>query len=279
MPLIVLLVLACAAGAGVAVGSSKVPRGALTEGVVEAAAGRRSRWQARLDPEAATGLALTAALAMVLAGGLLIGLLALLIRSKTGLVRLDHGIDQWGADHATDNSTDVIQIITDVGDVYGASAALIACAVVETIRRPSRWIVPFLAVVALGQVALSSALKEVFDRVRPTFNPIASTLGPSFPSGHSCTAAAVYAAIALVLSRGRSRRARAGLAGAAVAIAVAVASSRVLLGVHWPSDVIAGLALGWAWFAACSIAFGGRLLQFGRTAERVAAVDHARAAS
>jgi undecaprenyl-diphosphatase len=47
----------------------------------------------------------------------------------------------------------------------------------------------------------------------------------------------------------------------------------VLLDVHWLSDVVAGLALGWAWFAACAIAFGGRLLRFGATAERLAADD------
>jgi undecaprenyl-diphosphatase len=58
------------------------------------------------------------------------------------------------------------------------------------------------------------------------------------------------------------------LAGAAVAIAVGVAGSRVLLDVHWLSDVIAGVALGWAWFAVCSVAFGGRVLRFGAAAER-----------
>ena len=53
---------------------------------------------------------------------------------------------------------------------------------------------------------------------------------------------------------------------------MAVASSRVLLDVHWLSDVIAGLLLGWGWFAICGIAFGGRLLQFGAPAELAAAV-------
>ena len=59
-------------------------------------------------------------------------------------------------------------------------------------------------------------------------------------------------------------------------IAVAVATTRVLLGVHWLTDVIAGLAMGWAWFAISSIAFGGRILRFGQpvaVAESVAEAD------
>ena len=61
----------------------------------------------------------------------------------------------------------------------------------------------------------------------------------------------------------------------AAGLAAAVAASRVLLDVHWLSDVLGGLALGWAWFAACSIAFGGRLLRFGAP---VAAAQRAAAA-
>lgn len=60
------------------------------------------------------------------------------------------------------------------------------------------------------------------------------------------------------------------LAGLATGIAVAVAASRVLLDVHWLSDVIAGLALGWGWFAVCGIAFGTRILRFGAGAEAAA---------
>ena len=122
-----------------------------------------------------------------------------------------------------------------------------------------------------------NTIKQLLDRVRPTFNPITETLGPSFPSGHSATAAALYAAVALVLARRRSPRVRALLAGGAVGIAVGVACSRVMLGVHWLSDVVAGLAFGWAWFSVCAIAFGGRFLHFGapvETATRVAESLH-----
>jgi undecaprenyl-diphosphatase len=57
------------------------------------------------------------------------------------------------------------------------------------------------------------------------------------------------------------------LGAAAVGVAVAIATTRVLLGVHWVTDVIAGLLVGWAWFALCSIAFGGRRLRFGEPVE------------
>jgi undecaprenyl-diphosphatase len=122
---------------------------------------------------------------------------------------------------------------------------------------------------------MSTEIKSLLDRVRPTANPIAHTLGPSFPSGHTTGAAACFAAFALVLGRGRSRNTQAVLAGAAVFVALAVAASRVLLGVHWLTDVLGGLALGWGWFALCSIAFGGRLLRLGAPVEAVARVTEA----
>jgi membrane-associated phospholipid phosphatase len=63
------------------------------------------------------------------------------------------------------------------------------------------------------------------------------------------------------------------LIAGAVAVTAAVAASRVLLDLHWLSDVVGGLALGWAWFALCAVAFGGRLLV------PTAAVDTAAAAA
>jgi membrane-associated phospholipid phosphatase len=116
-------------------------------------------------------------------------------------------------------------------------------------------------------------VKWLVDRARPDIDPLAGFAGPSFPSGHSATAAATLAAVALVLGRRRGRLTKAVLAGLAAGLAVAVATSRVLLGVHWFTDVLAGLALGWAWFAICVIAFGGRLLRFGAPVEAAERAD------
>jgi undecaprenyl-diphosphatase len=226
-----------------------------------------SRWARRLDPGAATGLALTLALGALVLGGVVLGVLALVIRSDPDAIGLDASAAKWGDAHATAFTDDVIGALTHVGQPGTIVALAVVLAVIETARTRSPWIVPFLLVVVAGNGLITTTIKHVADRVRPEFNPIAETLGPSFPSGHSSWSAAFFAAAALVLARHRGRRAREVLAGAAAGIAVAIATTRVLLDVHWLSDVVAGLALGWAWFAACAIAFGGRLLRFGATAE------------
>ena len=162
-----------------------------------------------------------------------------------------------------------MRAVTELGGTIGLATIVVAVVVVEMIRRPSRWLPVFVVAVAVGQPLVTNSIKDLLDRVRPTIDPGAATLGPSFPSGHSAGAAACFAALALVLGRGRSPRTHAWLAGGAVFVAVAVATSRVLLGVHWLSDVIAGLALGWAWFAACPIAFARAGVTFrGRAAVR-----------
>jgi undecaprenyl-diphosphatase len=225
----------------------------------------------RLDPGAATGLALTAALIATITGGIVLGGLALLVRSHRGLRAIDRWSADWGHAHGSHLSNRLLQLITDFGDWPIIPIIAVAVGAYELRRSANRYLVPFVVAVMAGDELVTTVIKQVVDRARPTLNPVAATLGPSFPSGHSSTAASTYAALALILSRDRAPRMRAGLAGAAAAIAVGVAASRVLLDVHWLSDVVAGLALGWAWFALCAVAFGGRLLRFGAQAERLGA--------
>ena len=225
---------------------------------------------ARLDPAVATGLALTVALVFAVGGGVLFGALAYLVRTNSHLIGLDNGIAKWGNRHASAWSTHALNGITQLGSLYVVLALCVVLAVWETVRERTVWVVAFIVAVMGGEELLTNTVKQLADRARPAFNPAAATLGPSFPSGHSATAAAFYATAALLLGRWRGRRARAVLSGLAVGSAVAVAASRVLLDVHWLTDVIAGLALGWAWFAVCGIAFGGRILRFGSAAETTA---------
>lgn len=284
MPIAILLALALAVGIAVFIGARRYPTAAGALPPASAAAGRQLGREAvrhpglarllrgRLDPATATGLALTLALLVAVVGGLLLGVLAYLMRTNARLIELDAGVGQWGTDNATHLSTQLLQLVTDLASTPVTIAVIVVVAGVELVRAPNRWILPFLVTVVLGEVVVVNTIKQVLDRVRPTFNPVAATLGPSFPSGHSATAAALYASVALVLSRRRSPRARALLAGGAAAVAVGVACSRVMLGVHWLSDVVAGLAFGWAWFSVCAIAFGGRFLRFGAPVEKATQV-------
>jgi len=230
----------------------------------------RVRLRARTDPELATGLALTAALVLIAIGGVVVGLLALLLRHSGTLGEIDRWAARWGHDHATHLSTLGLKAVTTLGSSPAIAVMAIALAVLELRRTGNRWIVPFLIVVTIGDSMVTNAIKFAVDRARPTFNPDAALLGPSFPSGHSSQAAAFFAAAALLLARRRSRRTQSVLIGLAVGLAVAVACSRVLLDFHWVSDVVAGLTLGWACFAACAIAFGGRMLDFGAPVRRAA---------
>jgi membrane-associated phospholipid phosphatase len=238
--------------------------------------GRGTALATRLDPQTATGLGLTLALLVILGGGVLFAVLAYLVRGNTDLVRLDNSVANWGDRHASPFSTDGLNAITHLGEPVVVAGLAAVLAVVETVRTRSRWVVPFLLIVVAGNGILTTTVKDLADRVRPALNPIAETLGPSFPSGHSSWSAAAFAATALLLSRNRGRHARAAIAGVAAGLTVMVAGSRVLLDVHWLSDVIAGLALGSAWFSICAIAFGGRLLRFGAAAEEAARVAEPR---
>ncbi len=230
--------------------------------------GPRQFLAARTNPAVATGLLLTVALGFVLVGGLVLGALAYLTRSRSELVTVDSDISQWVNDNSTRFVHDALTVITQLGSTTFVIVAAIVLTIVEMRRRPSKWIIPFLLAVMVGEGVLTNLVKELLARARPTLNPTAHLLGPSFPSGHTATAAAFWAAAALLLgARAQPTRARALLAGGAVAIAIAVACSRVFLDVHWFSDVLGGLALGWGWFAVCSIAFGGRLLRFGAPVE------------
>jgi undecaprenyl-diphosphatase len=100
---------------------------------------------------------------------------------------------------------------------------------------------------ALLAMALSSVTKIIVDRSRPPVHHLEVATSASFPSGHATQSAAFYVALLLALRAGKSRRVRTAAAIAAGVLIAAIATSRVYLGVHYPTDVVAGVLLGGAW--------------------------------
>lgn len=116
-----------------------------------------------------------------------------------------------------------------------------------------------------GGVLLSMALKRYFSRPRPGFVPDGMVVDPfSFPSGHAMLAAIIYFTLAALIARTLStQRLKIYLLAVAIVLTALVGVSRVYLGVHWPSDVLGGWAIGAAWALVCWLSahiLGGRIL-------------------
>lgn len=107
-----------------------------------------------------------------------------------------------------------------------------------------------------GGVALSQGLKALFGRERPDFALRAvEAMNPSFPSGHAMLSAVVFLTIGVLSAHfARQRRVKIYILGAALVATLLVGVTRVYLGVHWPSDVLAGWSLGAAWSLICWLA-------------------------
>jgi undecaprenyl-diphosphatase len=100
---------------------------------------------------------------------------------------------------------------------------------------------------------LSTGLKMGFERPRPDLVPHATRVyTASFPSGHAMLSAITYLTLGALLARvEKSRRVSAFIMGLAIITTLLVGISRVYLGVHWPSDVVAGWSVGAAWASLC----------------------------
>lgn len=230
----------------------------------------RARVRRRVDRWSAGTVLLVSSMAVLLSVAVVVGLLLDMIDENAGLARADASVARWGADHATDTSATVIEAITQLGARPVVLAALLLAAWSDWRRRHNREVFFFVATVGLGEMLINNALKLLVERERPSVMQLVHAGGYSFPSGHTSAAAAAWIAVALVLGRNRSRRTRALLSAGAVLIAAAVATSRALLGVHWVTDVLAGLAVGWGWYLVVAIAFGGRRQRLGAPLQHAA---------
>ena len=141
--------------------------------------------------------------------------------------------------------TSIAWVVTDAGSFVLLAPLSIAFLLLRRWKRPADDIA--LVVIAAGSALLPLVVKLIVARPRPTIEHLSHLSSLSFPSEHTTQAAAIYLTIAIMLSKGLMRGWREAAIVLGVVIALAVAWSRVYLGVHYPTDVAAGLLLGWGW--------------------------------
>ncbi|HEU4630492.1 MAG TPA: phosphatase PAP2 family protein [Gemmatimonadaceae bacterium] len=200
---------------------------------------------------AALGLVLILATGAMLAGTWAFAELAEQVREGTTQPFDDAVLRALDRLHAPWLETVMLEITSLGNGSVVVAMALVAGTFLWLTRH--RYSAALLGAATVGATLLSLLLKSIFHRPRPpevTWGTHVVT--SSFPSGHATSAIVVYATIAYLVARLQRRRwARvATLALAAVAILL-VAASRLFLGVHYPTDVAAGLAVGLAWAAFC----------------------------
>jgi undecaprenyl-diphosphatase len=161
---------------------------------------------------------------------------------------VDHAILRAFAGHRSAGLDSVVSFISHLGDFWVLFTVTTITALLLLLRAHDRVGTIQLLVSSIGGGLLVRGAKALIERPRPeVVERVVEATGYSFPSGHSMGAACVYLAIALTLRRHLSARASwLALAGAGLLVGL-IALSRVYLGVHYASDIAAGVAFGAAW--------------------------------
>jgi len=144
--------------------------------------------------------------------------------------------------------------VTSLGS-YAVLGILVVLVVVYLLLARKRFEAIYLSVAVVSGVLFSSALKVGFNRPRPTIDNAPEVFSASFPSGHATMSAVVFLTLGAILAAHEPQRPlRSLFVGAAIVLTLIVGVSRVYLGVHYPTDVIAGWCLGTTWAILWSLA-------------------------
>jgi membrane-associated phospholipid phosphatase len=208
------------------------------------------RWQ-RLRDGVPSVLYLLAWAVVTVAVGAAVGMLLARLPGGEALSRADSGVDRWFAAHRTKGWNTASHLATDAAETLTITI-LAVLTFAATAFAWRRWREPLLVAAAvIGEVTIFVLITVLAHRPRPPVSHLdVAPPTSSFPSGHTAAAIALYGSWAvLAWERARSALLRGLLTALAAAIPVIVALARLYRGMHFPTDVIAGAALGASWLA------------------------------
>ncbi|MDQ3878298.1 MAG: bifunctional DedA family/phosphatase PAP2 family protein [Actinomycetota bacterium] len=211
---------------------------------------------ARFDPRERFGLFVTAGLLLIVLIAWGFGSIMQDVLAHDELALFDRPVLTYLVDHRTPGLTTAMKVVTFFGgNGFIVPATVLVAGAVYVFTRKPRWSA-FITGTVAGGYALFNLLKVLIERPRPSIHPAIHIGGSSFPSGHATVSAAFFLAAAYLATRKLGWVASVWVWAAALVVPALVAFSRVYLGVHWPTDVVAGLMLGAAWTAITATATG-----------------------
>ncbi|TDC39283.1 phosphatase PAP2 family protein [Micromonospora sp. 15K316] len=199
-----------------------------------------------------------AGLAVITGAGAAFGLLLMLVRFRWGpMYTADRAVAEWFNDLVAPHGpvVTVLQAVTDLGG-RPVLIWLVTIAVVGLLIRRQPRLAVYLIVTGVGGLILDPSLKTLVGRLRPIVDvPVASAPGNSFPSGHALGSFVAYGALLLVFLPALAPRWRKPAIALVAALVAVIGLTRIALGVHFVSDVLAGWLLGAAWLGVTAYAF------------------------
>lgn len=213
--------------------------------------------RARLSRRSDVGLRLTLSVWLFIGATWLFAGVAEDVVTGDPLVAVDQMITHWFQQHSAAGVTRWMMLVSDAHDAGPISACGVAFAFYLLWRRDWYWLLTLLLVLP-GGMLLNLLLKQIFQRGRPALDePLLALASYSFPSGHVTGATLLYGMLAAFLATQKPEVGRgAALYATAFLIVLLVAITRVYLGAHYFSDVVAAAAWGTAWLVLCLVLVG-----------------------
>lgn len=206
--------------------------------------------EARLSPHSFLGLQLTLGALVLIGASWVFGAIAEDVMTGDPLTKVDAQVAIWLHEHGTPFLTRLMLIVTHLHGTIAISFFMAITALFLLWKRERFWLMALIVAVP-GGMLLNVLMKHAFQRTRPTFDDSLLTLTTySFPSGHVAGSTLFYGfLVALLVSKSDIWRRRVLIVLSAFAMIVLVAFSRMYLGVHYLSDVLAAFVEGIAWLA------------------------------